>query len=103
MIEGLPVEQAIPQAGTATANGSTQPSFADGQPPTAASDVAIENANALIHELFAVGLKLASVAGMLRGPAADRLVEAIDGLDAVIWHIRTTIFAQLPAVDTNAN
>lgn len=54
--------------------------------------IMIEAADAVVHELFAVGLTLASCASMTRGhPVADRLIEAIDRLDTVIHDLRTAV------------
>ena len=47
----------------------------------------------VIQRLFAAGLSLQSTAGTLgAGPAADRILAAVDDLDATIRQIRTSIF-----------
>ena len=63
-------------------------------PPLGAVErgLSIETANALIQEIFSVGLTLASCAKIIHGPAADRLASAIDDLDAIIAHFRMAAF-----------
>ena len=62
-----------------------------------AAGITIEAANTVIQEIFAVGLTLASCASAVKGPTAERLVAAVDHLDAIIAGVRSAAFGKLVA------
>ena len=62
-----------------------------------AAGITIEVANTVIQEIFAVGLTLASCASTVEGPTAQRLVSAIDQLDAIIAGVRKAAFGEFVA------
>jgi diguanylate cyclase (GGDEF)-like protein len=56
--------------------------------------ITTEVANTVIQEIFAVGLTLASFASTVKGPTAERLVVAVDHLDAIISRVRRAAFGE---------
>lgn len=73
--DGRPASDRAPAAGSA--GGTPEP------------DTRIELASLLIHRIFGVGLTLESALGLITGPAADRVQQGIDALDALIRDIRS--------------
>lgn len=63
----------------------------NGQPSGAVPDLdtKIELASVLIHRIFGVGLMLESALSLVTGPAAVRIQQAVDALDALIRDIRS--------------
>ncbi len=47
----------------------------------------------VIQRLFAAGLTLQGIAGTLRAPAQERVLEQVDAIDTAISEIRTAVFA----------
>ncbi|MBO0769865.1 MAG: hypothetical protein J2P35_00235 [Actinobacteria bacterium] len=76
-----------PGDGRAAADGPP----ANGQPPGTVPelDTRIELASVLIHRIFGVGLTLESALGLVTGPAAVRIQQAVDALDTLIRDIRS--------------
>ena len=60
--------------------------------PAASAAALLEVATDLVNRLFGIGLKLASAASMVDGPAAGRLEGAIDDLDGMISDVRSAVF-----------
>ena len=82
---------AMPGMSSASATGPV-PSSNGSSPTEIVYEMPIKTVNAVIQEIFAVGLTLASCAKMATGPTADRLATAIDRLDAIIADLRKAAF-----------